>query len=330
MKGTKEQKNKGIHEFLLLTFPPFLCSSIPLFFLPSNANFFTKLIWLKIDFSATILGFMRIPFLAFGALVLALLAEPVHAFQITIHSSVCAYIPCYSGGGSAGIVALLMANFIPSMYVLFGGVAGIYMMLNTIKMVTEGSDEGVVSEAKSNIIHIIVGCVVVGGAALIVESFGIGHGIRIVNQAPVSALLTLVIMFFRLVMGAALMANIVIQAFRLISSQGDSGQEEKARKRLITGFIGVGLMLLASIIVSAAIPGANSTPLAGEIVGIANFLTTLIGALCVVAIIVAGICYVISIDEGFKDKAKTAIKVSIVTLVVTLLAYAVVNTLFGI
>jgi hypothetical protein len=275
---------------------------------------------------------MRIPFSALfgslGALVLALVAEPAHAFQIVIHPSVCAYIPCYSGGGSLGVVTLLMAKFIPSMYVVFGAVAGIYLMINTIKMVTEASDEGVVSEAKGNIIHIIVGCVVVGGAALIVESFGVGYGLRLLNPAPVSTLLTYVILFFRLILGTALMVNIVIQAFRILSSQGDSGAQEKGRKRLVMGFIGVGFMLLASIIVSVAVPGANTAPLIIELVGIANFLITLVGALCVVAIIIAGICYVISVDESFKDKAKTAIKVGIVTLVIMLLAYAVVHTLF--
>lgn len=273
---------------------------------------------------------MRIPFLAFGTLLLTLTAGHAHAFQINIDPSVCNFIPCIAGGGSAGIVALLMAKFVPSMYIVFGAVAGIYMMLDVIKMVTEGSDEGVVTEAKGNIIHIIVGCVVVGGAALIVESFGVGYGIRIVNAAPITGAITYIITFFRLLIGAVLMANIVLQAFRIISSQGDSGAQEKGRNRLIMGFIGVGIMLLASVIVSAAIPGANSAPLMGEIVGIANFLITLVGALCVVGVIVGGIFYVISVDESYKDKAKTAIKVSIVTLVIMLLSYTVVQTLFTI
>lgn len=66
--------------------------------------------------------------------------------------------------------------------------------------------------------------------------------------------------------------------------------------------------------------------LSAEVVGIANFLITLVGALCVVAMILAGIAYVISVDESYKDSAKTAIKVSIVTLVIMLLSYAIVNT----
>ncbi len=273
---------------------------------------------------------MRLLSVAIGALLSVLVVEPAHAFQIVIHPSVCQFIPCIAAGGSQGIVVLLMARFIPSMYVVFGAVAGIYLMINTIKMVSEGSDEGVVSEAKVNIIHIIVGCVVVGGAALIVQTFAVGYGLRIANPAPLNTMLGIVILFFRLLIGTALMVNITIQAFRILSSQGDSGAQEKGRKRLVMGFIGVGIMLLASLIVSAAVPGANSTPLIGEMVGIANFLITIVGALCVVGMIVGGICYVISIDESLKDKGKTAIKVSIVTLVIMLLAYAVVNTLFGI
>lgn len=269
------------------------------------------------------------PFLAIGTLVFALLAEPVHAFEITIHSSVCAFIPCYSGGGAAGLVTFLMARFIPSMYILFGAIAGVYLIINAIKMVTQGSDEGAVGEAKESIIHIIIGCVVVGGAAMIVETFGVGYGLRIANPTPLNTMLTLVIAFFRAILGTAVLANVVIQAFRILTSQGDSGAQEKGRNRLIIGFIGVGIVLLASVIVSAAAPGANTAPLIGEIVGIANFLITLVGALCVVGVIVGGILYVISVDESYKDQAKTAIKVSVVTLVIMLLSYAVVNTLFG-
>lgn len=273
---------------------------------------------------------MRLLLSATSALVLGLVSEPAHAFQITIHPSVCNFIPCLAGGGSQGIVALLMARFIPSMYVVFGAVAGIYLMINTIKMVTEASDEGTVSEAKGNIIHIIVGCVIVSAAAFIVETFGVGYGLRIANPAPLNMAVAAVILFFRLIIGTALMVNITIQAFRIIASQGDSGAQEKGRKRLVVGFVGVGIMLLANAIVLAAVPGANSMPIVGEMVGIANFLITIVGALCVVGMIVAGIYYVISVDESLKDKAKTAIKVSIVTLVIMLLAYAVVNTLFAI
>lgn len=269
---------------------------------------------------------MRIPFLAIAGIGFWSLAPKALAFQITVHQSVCQYVPCFAGGGSAGLVAFLMAKFIPSMYVVFGAVAGIYLLKNAITMVIKGMEEGEAAEARGNIINIITGCVVVGISGFVVQSFAVGYGLQVVNPAPISTALGNVILFFKLVVAAAAMANLVIQAFRIISSQGDSGMMEKGRKRLIMGFVGIGIILLANVIISATVPGAGSAMLSAEVVGIANFLITLVGALCVVAMILAGIAYVISVDESYKDSAKTAIKVSIVTLVIMLLSYAIVNT----
>ena len=59
--------------------------------------------------------------------------------------------------------------------------------------------------------------------------------------------------------------------------------------------------------------------------GIINFTLTLIGALAVFTIIIAGIMLVLSVDEGLKDRAKKAIVVAVVGLIVALLSYILVR-----
>jgi hypothetical protein len=110
---------------------------------------------------------------------------------------------------------------------------------------------------------------------------------------------------------------------RLVSSAGEQESIDKARKRLITSIIGVGVIFLTKAIVTASTSTTISV-LSVEVAGIANFAISFVGILAVGAIIVGGFLLVISFQESLKEKAKTMIKTSIVALVVVLLSYTLV------
>ncbi|HLD71768.1 MAG TPA: hypothetical protein VI873_04115, partial [Candidatus Peribacteraceae bacterium] len=113
---------------------------------------------------------------------------------------------------------------------------------------------------------------------------------------------------------------------------------EKAKKRLLYGFVGVGIILLANRMVLAVFPdtvpcfsagisgsGGDSGIVSMEMVGIANFLLAAFGLMVVVAIIIAGIYLVVSVKEDNKEKAKQIVKTSIIALAVIIAAFAIVN-----
>ena len=77
------------------------------------------------------------------------------------------------------------------------------------------------------------------------------------------------------------------------------------------------------IVASGAMLAIVFIPLA--FVGIINFTLTLIGALAVFTIIIAGLLLVLSIDENLKDRAKKAIVVAVVGLIIALLSYILVR-----
>jgi len=262
--------------------------------------------------------------------ILALLA-PEKAAALTLPgawaNSICTAIPCngISMSGAAGFADYMWDKLVTTLQVSFVAAAIITLFLATFNMVIFSSDENAVKEARASFYYTIIGAVFVGLSHWIVQAFSPTENV-IVNLTPLEAGIANVIMFINMMLTIALIANTVIQAFRIISSHGEQDQLDKARKRLVTGFIGVGIVLLANALVNTSKPGRNSNIAAGEMVGIANFMLALIGTLAVIAIIVAGILLIVSVDEGLKDKAKTAIRVAVIALFIVIISYALVLT----
>jgi len=166
--------------------------------------------------------------------------------------------------------------------------------------------------------------VVVAIADLIGASIQPGNAL-IIQTGPVQGALTNIVEYCVAAVGIALVANVSVQGFRLLVSQGAQEYVDKAKKRLIASFIGVAVVLLTDTIVET-ITGRDTGIISEEVAGIANFIITFIGIGAVIAISIAGFMLVLSVDESLKDKAKTVIKTSIVALIATLLSYMIVDT----
>jgi hypothetical protein len=118
---------------------------------------------------------------------------------------------------------------------------------------------------------------------------------------------------------------VVIQGIRMVITRGEEGDFEKARKLLLLNILGVIIMMLAYFIVhtvSDVAPGL----LVEEMAGLARFVLTLIGFLAVVALIIAGIFLVVSVDESRKDRAKTIVIGTLITLGLVLACYTLIIT----
>ncbi len=256
---------------------------------------------------------------------------PAFAFQISDiwYWQVCDYLPCTAyGGGANGLVNYLLLRVVVALEAGFVAVAIITLFLSAANMVIFAEQEDVVKQSRTQFVYAIAASAVVALARWVALAFSPeSTGSALVNTGLVNDAVGNVLTYMRLSLTILLVVNIVIQGIRMISSQGEQEQMDKARKRLIGSFIGAAFLLLANRIVVAFNPQLGSSQvLATEFAGIANYLIAFIGFGAVVVIIVAGITLVLSVDESFKDKAKNMVKTAVVALVAVLVAYALMTT----
>lgn len=272
---------------------------------------------------------LAIPSLLLG---LGLLLIPVSASALTIDSSsvavLCEFLPCTAaGGGAEGLSAYVLDRVVAALEVGIIAAAIIFLFVAAAQMVLFSSEENSVTEARTTYIHIITGLAFIGLARWFVMAFSPTETEgALVNAGVVAEGVGNVVTYFKLIIAVTLLVNIVLQSFRLITSQGEQEQVDKAKKRLIAGFIGASIIMLANAIIVSVQPGfGGTTAIALEMAGIANYLLVIVGFLAVLAIIVAGILLIVSVDESLKDKAKNIIKTSVVALIVVLVSYALVT-----
>lgn len=264
------------------------------------------------------------------ALSAALLPVPVHAYELSGDwaDKICDIVPCTGGGGgAAGLSTYVFSRVIASIQVIFIAVAFVMYFYYAAALILWSHDETNVSESKTAYAHIITGGAIVSLAHLIVLSFSpVETGADIVHPLPIIGGFANALFYFKIILATALTYNLVLQGTRIIVAQG-TDELDQAKKRLLHGFVGVGIVLLANAIVVGVNPhvGAPSGAIAVEIRGIANYLLAIFGVLVVLAIIVAGIILVVSIDEQLKDRGKQIVKTSVIALAVVLAAFALVN-----
>ncbi len=258
---------------------------------------------------------------------------PAHASAYTIDSSwsgpVCAFLPCtVMGGGADGLSGYVAEKVVLAMEIGFVAVALIALFLAAMNMVLFGDQEDVVKQSRLQFVYAIAACAVVSLARWLMHAFAPQFvGAQLVDQTIVSSAVGNVITLFRIGLTLLIVVNIVIQGMRLVASQGEQDQFEKARKRLIATFIGAVFVMLANIVAIAALPGpTGATSLAKEFAGFANYLLTIVGFAAVVVIIAAGIMLVVSVSDTLKDKAKTMIKTAVIALVAVMVSFALVTT----
>lgn len=248
--------------------------------------------------------------------------------------TICSFVPCTGTGlGAAGLVTYLLSKVVTILQVGFVAAAVFYLFTAARWMVMFPEQEEMVRQGRSTFIYTIAGAAVVSLATWIANAFAPDLSPEadiVVNMDPLNDSFDNVLFFFRMILSILLVVNIVIQGMRLVVSQGESDQVEKAKKRLIQGFIGVGLVMLANVITVAVNPEAGQiSDLARQIAGIANYLITILGFMAVVTIIIAGVLLILSVQDSLKDKAKTIIKTAVMALVAVIVSYALINTVIA-
>lgn len=263
-------------------------------------------------------------FETFLGLMAVTLVEKAYALDINPCPLDSDGLPCWGGGADLelGVRLALGAK------TAFGGLLFAMLIFYGFKLILGADNDSTVGEVYSAYAHAAIGTILAGGALALASTFAtpVTMSPALVNQMPGNSMLMYVIMTFKALLAAGLIFNIGYQAYRLITSQ-DESQTEKAKKQFIYGMVGAVIVTLANSAVSA-FSGGGIGIVSIEAIGIANFLGTILGAFAFIAMIVAGIFLVISVDEQYKDRAKKVMTTAMIVLGVTLAAATLVRFAF--
>lgn len=213
--------------------------------------------------------------------------------------------------------------------IAFWGIAAVALFYYASKMVYEAQKDGVFTDMGNAIVNALTGFAIIACAAVFADSFG-QAGLSTDNALDVSpgliaGSLNSIRTFIISLTSAIFVLLIVLVALRMISSKGEQGDFDKWKKVLVDSCIGVVIMLIADVVVQA-IADRDAFLIIAELKGIALFLLTFTGFLCVIALVLAGIFLIVSIDEGLKDRAKKIVTGTLISLVIVLISHAVIRT----
>lgn len=259
------------------------------------------------------------------ALGLVLLALPDVAYLATAPDpcSVIPSLPCNGNGASGLASSIQLMVFSSAAKTTFGAFLGLYFFIYGARLILQGEQGDIVEETKMAYAYGITGAVMYIFAGSIISAVGSQSGG--INTAPVNGALTSVIGYADAVIGSLILVTLTYQAFKLILKRGDEGAFDDLRKRFVFLMLGVAVYALANVIVAAAYPGTGMSQFIGEVAGLIRYILQIIGALSVLSFIFAGFLYVISVDEGQKERAQKTMKNTVIALIVVLFSYTIIS-----
>lgn len=249
-------------------------------------------------------------------------------------STVLVLVPgvCSAAAGAQALVGFISTHIIAQALLAFWGISFAALFYYAVRMVIDAYKDQAYSDATNSFTHAFIGFAIIACAAAFASAFGVG-GASGGNLTTVTPGLTLygsigsVASFIIEMSGGIFVLMIVIAGIRMVTTQGDQGAFDKAKHLLVINCGGVALMLIATAIIAGVSAGASgATTITTELRGIALFLLEILGYICVIALIIAGIYLIVSIDESYRDKAKNVVIGTLITLVVVFAAYGLIVT----
>jgi hypothetical protein len=229
----------------------------------------------------------------------------------------------FAGAGAQALAAFIDLHIISNGMVIFEGVAVVCVFYFGFRMILEAYKEEAFTNAQNSFIYAAAGFMIIAISQAFVNAFyaqSAGADPSVLNDGINS-----VTSFILTVMSGVMVLMVTIDGLRMIASQGDASERTRIIKLLIMHCIGVAISLLAFAIVHA-VADNDAGLLVEEMKGLILFLLTIMGTLCVVALITAGVFLVISIDESLKDRAKKVVIGTLTVLAFVLVSYTVIIT----
>ncbi len=146
-----------------------------------------------------------------------------------------------------------------------------------------------------------------------------------------------IVKFFESIIGGIAIFFIVLSGISIVSSMGNEDQVTKHKKQIGWGLAGLAVIVLSEVLVNKfffivnPLTGAasvNATQGLTTLAGVTNFIATFVGIFSTVSIIIAGIIWVANFgNTEIADKAKKVVIGAIAGVVLSISAYAIVNSI---
>jgi Type IV secretion system pilin len=243
--------------------------------------------------------------------------------------------PCIIGGLKCGDPFAEVGAIITStwLYGIFGIVLFLMLIVYGVILIINSRNDSAQADAISSYVNAFIGTLLAASSSFIaglVIDGGARRNPDLLNWTMFSAATTDVLAevyaFIKAIVIGLFILNLFVNGVRLIVST-DDGEAQAAWKGLTRAVIGAIIVLVAFPIINAVVPGSTPTGAITTIKEISQFLITFVGGLAVVGLVAAGVMYVVSIDEGLKERANKLIITCIITLIVVAAAYALLLTL---
>lgn len=241
------------------------------------------------------------------------------------------------GDDLAGRVMAVINGFL----VLIGVLAVIYLVYAGVKYITSAGDDKKAGEAKQAILYTVIGLVVIGLAAVLVNfvASAVGLGNLLPGGGNLPAAVFLVINAFLTLVAIVAAIYIIIGGVKYITSQGDDKKAAEAKNTILYAVLGLVVIGLAVVIVNfttVAAGGAGNLPafsgtlggsnLVGAIRFVINGFLTLAAIVAAIYLIIGGVKYITSQGDDTKaEEAKKTILYALIGLIVIGLSVIAVN-----
>lgn len=224
---------------------------------------------------------------------------------------------------------------------LISGVALIMIVIAAIKLISTANEEEA-EKMKKNLIFGVIGLLVIQLADVAVKKMFFGEsGEAFTNEAVTKDFaeesveqIRGIIGFVEAFVGIVAVLVLVIRGFTLLVGSGEEEDITKARRHVLYALAGLAVIALSEVVVRGVI-----FPAAGEelpdankgkfiLVELINYITGFIAIICFAILFYGGYKYVVSAgNEEENEKLKKLLTGTLIALVLTLGAFALVNTL---
>ena len=227
---------------------------------------------------------------------------------------------CFAGAGAQALATFIQNHLINQALIAFAGIAAAAIFYYAFRIVLQAYNEQSLTEASKTFAHVFAGFAVIAISGAFVSAF---HAT--INPSALIPGINSITDYIFLGAQGVFTLIIVVAGIGMVTSQGDQAAFSKWLKILLGNCIGVMIMVLAQILVTA-IQSRDANTIKLEMIGIALFLLTIIGFAAVIALMLAGIMLIISIDEGLRDKAKRIVFGTLISLAIVVASYTLIIT----
>jgi hypothetical protein len=245
--------------------------------------------------------------------------------------SICSATGLCSNSPATGFLSLLdflIGIVIPTIRIVFVGLAVLYVSYYALTLLISGYDETTITEQRKAFSFAGMGMGIVGVASFFVNTFApSAAGVGLINPGPFIFAVERVIDFITIVTGAFLVFVISMAGARIIALQGNESEVDKQKKNFFNGLLGVVILLTARVVVEAVLPATGGADLlVVEVAGVARFLLEIIAGLAILALMVSGFLMMVSLNnDNLRQRARRILFSTLIILIIVVFSHTLIS-----